>query len=317
MVSDAGPVVAPGCGLDAESLVVNKCPICLGSVFSYLYKYSKIPIEICCGCGLVLQNPQPSDQQLLQIYGPNYFIGSADNPELLNQFSIVKQATARLQLNQLEAHLAKKGRSSDGLRLLEIGCGHGNLLLEARARGYHVHGIDYSDDAVAVTNQKLGFEAVRVAKTSVAEFPENSFDVCILADVIEHVRDPWSFLTQIWHMLDDQAVVFIATPNVECISARILRRHWVEFKQEHLFYFTGKTINRLLSQAGYVDIEIFRGQKVLTPAYIFAHFDKFPVPVLSSVMQVTRNCTPRKFHEMQIKISGNGLDIYASKPRSQ
>jgi SAM-dependent methyltransferase len=186
--------------------------------------------------------------------------------------------------------------------------------LEARARGYHVHGIDYSDDAVAITNQKLGFEAVRVAKTSVAEFPKNSFDVCILADVIEHVRDPRSFLTQIWHMLDNQAVVFIATPNAKCILSRVSRPHWIEFKQEHLLYFSHTTITRLLSQEGYVDIEIKRGQKVLTPAYIFGYFDKFPVPVLSSAIEFVRNFTPSKLHETQIKISGGGLDIYASKP---
>ena len=42
------------------------------------------------------------------------------------------------------------------LRLLEVGCGLGNLLVEAQARGYDVTGIEYSESSVRAANANLG-----------------------------------------------------------------------------------------------------------------------------------------------------------------
>jgi SAM-dependent methyltransferase len=290
---------------------VASCPVCAGAAFSPLYKAGNAPIATCGGCGLLLQNPQPSDRQLADIYGPRYFIGSDGDPTLARQFDIVKQATARLQLSRLETYIAKQGRRPNGLRLLEIGCGHGNLLFEAQSRGYRVHGIEFSADAARTANRKLGSDAVRVGTTSIVEFPEKSFDVCIMADVIEHVRDPRRFLGEVGRMLDRGATIYIATPNVGSVTARLLRRYWMEFKLEHLFYFTPGTMTRLLRDSGFVDIDIGRGDKVLTAEYIFGHFDKYPMPPLNTVIRAVRACVPGKWLQRERRIAVSGMDVFA------
>src|SRR6185436_8400152 len=101
------------------------------------------------------QNPQPSDSELRDIYGADYFIGSRDEPELLAQFELVKRATARLQLDEIAAYLRDRGGSVGSPALIEIGCGHGNMLVEARAKGFDVHGLEFSAEAAAVANAKL------------------------------------------------------------------------------------------------------------------------------------------------------------------
>jgi len=292
------------------------CPVCQARSFNARFAIKGMAIESCRGCGLVVQNPQPSDAQLGAIYGRNYFIGSSENDRLATQFDLVKRATASLQLDEIATYLSKRGKTAKGLSLLEIGCGHGNMLLEAHNRGYQVHGLEYSNDAARVANDKLGADAVHVGALTRETFPEQSFDICILADVIEHVRDPASFVQDIRRILKTGGVVFIATPSTASWSARLLGRHWMEYKPEHLFYFNRSTLTRLISNAGFDHIEISSGRKVLTADYVIGHFDKFPVPVLSPLLTGLRSVAPAALLGKPVKITASGINVLAVKRAS-
>jgi SAM-dependent methyltransferase len=289
------------------------CPVCQSQTFRPRSSPGGMAIEACNGCGLLVQNPQPSDDRLAAIYGSDYFIGSSENDRLGSQFDLVKRATASLQLDEIAAYLRKHGRAATGLSLLEVGCGHGNMLLEARNQGYDVHGLEYSADAAHVANRKLGAGVVRVGAIGAETFPERSFDVCILADVIEHVRDPAEFIRNIKRTLKVSGVVFIATPSTDSWSARLLGRHWMEYKPEHLFYFDRSTITRLLSHAGFDHIEISSGRKVLTADYVIGHFDKFPVPVLSRLLSGLRAVAPAALLAKPLRITASGINVLAVK----
>jgi hypothetical protein len=131
-----------------------------------------------------------------------------------------------------------------------------------------------------------------VGQLASASFVEGSFDVCVLADVIEHVRDPHAFLTDVCALLDRHAIVYLATPNVRSLSARLLRQWWPEYKREHLYYFSPATLTRLLTALDFTGIRISWGEKILTPAYVFGHFDKHPVPSLGALIRALEACTP-------------------------
>jgi 2-polyprenyl-3-methyl-5-hydroxy-6-metoxy-1,4-benzoquinol methylase len=292
------------------------CPVCHASAFKPRFTVKGIPVESCEACGLVVQNPQPSDAELAAIYGNDYFIGSSENDRFASQFDVVKRATASLQLDEIAAYLCGRGQTPKGLRLLEVGCGHGNMLLEARLRGYDVMGLEYSADAAQRANRKLDEEIVRVGTIGETPLPERSFDICILIDVIEHVRDPEHFLKEIWRILKDGATVFIATPSVDSWSARALGRHWMEFKPEHLFYFGRATITRLLKNTGFADIAVSTGRKVLTPDYIIGHFEKFPIPIITPALRVMRALMPQALLSRPTKLTASGINVFAAKPRA-
>src|SRR3954468_6939123 len=84
---------------------LGRCPVCHGEEFSQRFAIKGVAIEACSGCGLIVQNPQPSDDQLAAIYGSNYFIGSSENDRLGAQFDLVKLATAALQLDEIAGYL--------------------------------------------------------------------------------------------------------------------------------------------------------------------------------------------------------------------
>src|ERR1043165_6239339 len=162
MALQSAPPDEPSAKAKAAGPRLARCPVCHAESFTARTTVQGVALEACNGCGLLVQNPQPSDEQLTAIYGSNYFIGSSENDRLAPHFDLVKRATAPLQLDEIAAYLHKRGQTAGGLSLLEVGCGHGNMLLEARNRGYQVHGLEYSADAARVANRKLGADAVRV-----------------------------------------------------------------------------------------------------------------------------------------------------------
>src|SRR5213076_355760 len=95
------------------------CPVCHASAFRTRFTIKGIPVESCESCGLVVQNPQPSDAELAAVYGSDYFIGSSANDPFASQFDLVKRATAALQLDEIAAYLRRRGQAPGGLRLLE------------------------------------------------------------------------------------------------------------------------------------------------------------------------------------------------------
>ena len=313
MALQSTPSDHPSAQSKAAGPALAQCPVCHARSFSPRFVIKGMAIEACNSCFLTVQNPQPSDDQLAAIYGSNYFIGSSENDRLASQFDLVKRATASLQLDEIAAYLSKRGKATTGLSLLEVGCGHGNMLLEARNRGYRVHGLDYSADAARVANAKLGADVVHVGAITKDIFPGQSFDVCILADVIEHVRNPADFIQNIARLLKAGGLVFIATPSTDSWSARVLGRQWMEFKPEHLFYFDRSTITRLLDHAGLDQIEISSGKKVLTADYVIGHFDKFPVPIISPLLGGLRALMPAGLLGKPLRVTASGINVLAVK----
>ena len=176
-----------------------------------------------------------------------------------------------------------------------------------------MHGVEVSADAASIANSKLGREVVRVGNVSESDLVEPSFDVCILADVIEHVRNPHDFIRSIRDMMHDRAVIYIATPSLDSWSARVLGRHWMEYKREHLFYFDKRTIGRLLGDLQFAAIQVSAGRKALTPNYIIGHFTKFPVPIVTNVLRSLAKVLPDKVLSHPISISASGIDVLATK----
>src|SRR5262245_31660424 len=111
---------------NAAGPAVARCPVCHTETFIPRFAIKGMAIEACGGCGLLIQNPQPSDDQLGAIYGSNYFIGSSENDPLGAQFDLVKRATAALQLDEIDAYLGERSQAAGRRSLLEVGCGHGN-----------------------------------------------------------------------------------------------------------------------------------------------------------------------------------------------
>jgi ubiquinone/menaquinone biosynthesis C-methylase UbiE len=78
-----------------------------------------------------------------------------------------------------------------GLRILDAGCGRGEVLLACARLGADVAGLDYAEAAVELTLETLaGIEGaeIRLGGVSSLPWPDDSFDRALLGDVIEHLE---------------------------------------------------------------------------------------------------------------------------------
>src|SRR6266404_2960423 len=142
--------------------IVSACPVCLSRNFRRIHLKGKLPLMKCDNCELHIQQPQPSDARLNEIYGPNYFISFPDDASLENHVGKLKNGTARLQLEGLLAYAdARQQQDMTSLRLLEIGPGHGYMLQEAKRYGFDITGLEYSIYATRIANRNLGGDYVR------------------------------------------------------------------------------------------------------------------------------------------------------------
>ena len=164
------------------------CPLCKSNVDSCSKLGSEFHIFKCTGCKIQFLSPQPSEEILDGLYSSQYFL-AGDDPSAQEKMWGLKQKTARLYLENI-MRLVHTGAS----KLLEIGCGTGDFLLEAQTQGFEVYGVEVSTSAAEIANKKLKSTCVH---QGISGFQSESFDVIALFDVIEHLRDPFSYLDHI------------------------------------------------------------------------------------------------------------------------
>ncbi|HEY2817065.1 MAG TPA: glycosyltransferase [Casimicrobiaceae bacterium] len=292
--------------LDATNPQIVDCPSCSSRHLHYGFTCRGFRVVECSECGLMMLNPQPNDRQLADIYGADYFLGDSSESGL-EQVSRMKRATARVYLADLE-----KYRGTVGGRLLEIGCGAGDFLHEALDSGYQVTGIEINADAVRTARRALSSSARIIHGTiDAAGMDAGPFDVAVLSDVIEHVREPIAFLHQLRRVLAPDAVLLITTPSLDSWTAKLLKQNWMEFKLEHLYYFDPFTIQNVLLRAGFGSITIRPNRKMLSLDYIARHFERYPVPVLAQIVRTFNRALPAALTGRAFPIVASGMNVFA------
>jgi hypothetical protein len=108
-----------------------------------------------------------------------------------------------------------------------------------------------------------------------ADLPKESFDICILSNVLERSQNPLELLGQINQLLKPGGCILVATPTLESLSARIMRAKWPEFNLEHLFYFRSSNLQMALYKAGFGRLSMFAHKKTVNLNYVETHFGKY------------------------------------------
>jgi len=268
---------------------------------------SSYALHACPECRLEFLDPQPDDSVLAALYSESYFLGEHSDAAAERR-SQMKSATGALYIDTLSRLV-----QPENTELLEIGCGHGEVLLEARKRGFRVSGIEISAHAAAAANRRLGAQAVTVGTVETLPLARDRFGAVLAADVIEHVRHPEDWLPRIHELLIPGGALLLITPSLDSWTRRLLRSRWMEYKVEHLYYFSAVSIRRLLERCGFEEIRISTGRKVLTIDYLSRHFDRFRVPILSPLIGMMRQAVPSRIAHRHLLVSASGLMATARK----
>ncbi|MFT6590946.1 MAG: 2-polyprenyl-6-hydroxyphenyl methylase/3-demethylubiquinone-9 3-methyltransferase [Rhodoferax sp.] len=119
-------------------------------------------------------------------------------------------------VSQIASHFGRDTSSAlNGLRILDVGCG-GGLLSEALARlGAQVVGVDASPGNVAAARMHSQSHNVKVdyrlGEPTEVLSPQESFDVVLALEVVEHVSDVPAFLATAAACLAPGGMLFVST----------------------------------------------------------------------------------------------------------
>jgi SAM-dependent methyltransferase len=145
--------------------------------------------------------------------------------------------------------------------MLDVGCGNGatGALAKMRWPGVRVTGIEIVPEAAERAAQRL--DRVIAGSAETLDFSAaglHDIDAVLLADVLEHLLDPWSFLERLRGALAPHAVVAASIPNVanlwlldELAAGRFDYSDDGLLDRTHVRFFTRKSIGELFERTGY------------------------------------------------------------------
>jgi SAM-dependent methyltransferase len=198
----------------------------------------------CSSCGLLFRRDLPTQAELDEIYGLEYFKGGAVGYLDYVADEDVHRSSARHRLDVLE-RVVPRGR------LLDVGAAAGFFVDEARARGWDAAGIDVSEPMVDWGRRTLSAPLER-ATLATSGLPAASLDAVTMWDYIEHSLDPVADLEHAHELLRPKGVLALSTGDTATLVARLSGSRWhLLTPRHHNFFFSAANLSRLLARSGF------------------------------------------------------------------
>ena len=196
----------------------------------------------CRRCGLIYVNPRP-DAKAMEVF---YSYETPEDHRFVQNWFV---ECADLQRPTWRQFLRAMSRYRTSGRLLDVGCGAGSFLVEARRLGYDVMGQDIAPFMVEYCRNQQG---LTIYDGDLDSFPESgSFDCVTAFDMIEHHPDPKRLLRKVHDLLKQGGLVVVGTHDIGNWFARLYGPRWRYMHFFHLTYFTRQTLAEMLTACGF------------------------------------------------------------------
>ncbi|MBM3310816.1 MAG: class I SAM-dependent methyltransferase [Candidatus Aminicenantes bacterium] len=257
-------------------------------------EYGKIwDLSLCLSCGHLFANPGPSPDFLLSLYG------QVEDP-LYDDEATGRSRNFALLLGRLENLRPAKGE------LFDVGAATGILGSLARRRGWKVDGVEPSGWAVRRAAEKYGLR-LRQGDFLKAALPSGRYQAVTMVDLIEHTPRPREAVAKAFEILAPGGILCLVTPDIRSLAAKAAGRRWWHFRPGHLAYFSARSLDVLLSGAGFRIVDRRRYAWTFSLHYL-----------LSRGRATAALVRPRRlasfFKGVRIKLAlGDSFEIYAAK----
>ena len=140
----------------------------------------------------------------------------------------------------------------DSANILEVGTGSGFLIsfLENKYPHFSLQGLEYDPRLVRLTNSKL--IRSNVVQGNAEDFHNlGSFDLVVSSQVIEHLYNPENFALSVKNVLSENGILVFTTPNLDCLSKRLLGSTWHGYRQDHVSLKSRKEWDKMMTDFGF------------------------------------------------------------------
>jgi 2-polyprenyl-3-methyl-5-hydroxy-6-metoxy-1,4-benzoquinol methylase len=200
-------------------------------------------------------------------------------------------------------------------RILDIGCAAGFFLATAKENGFDPYGVELNKWLAEWGEKRYNLEKVKAGTLEQAEWKNNFFDYTTMWDVLEHVPDPMATLKEINRITKKEGYIVISYPDYGSILAKIFGRKWWFLLSHHIFYFTPKTMEAMLKEAGFkvvTDKMHWQDLKLTYMLDMFAKLNKNPI-VRAPFTIVSKAMKAVGLKDLQVRYYASQRDVIAQK----
>ena len=262
--------------MNASALIPMRCPVCNGvafapgpEVFDDRYGEPKLyQLAYCTACSHVATAPRLRESDLPALYGTYYPRKNIGADEVAREAAKATRAFAGLV--SWWSGTDNQGQYSvrSGETMLDVGCGSGTSLLEAKALGAIAFGIE-ADPNVKPIASALGL-TIHFGSLQDQPFPEQSFDLIVMNQVIEHLPDPDMALRTLRERLTPNGRMVLVFPNTASLSRHLSGNRWINWHiPYHLHHFDRKTFERMVGNCG---LEVSRSRTITPNVWTLLQF---------------------------------------------
>lgn len=203
--------------------------------------------------GLLVTTPRPSLDVLSSYYESDDYISHTDSKRSVMDkvYQLIKNYSVKKKVKMINSMSNSKGR------ILDIGCGTGDLLAACERDGWKITGVEPSEKARALAGKKISSEQSIVSDIeSLSDNPKDRYDVITMFHVLEHVPNLIEYVGRLKLMLADEGCLIIAVPNYESYDAAYYKEFWAAYDvPRHLWHFTQESIHHIFGSNGFVIIK--------------------------------------------------------------
>lgn len=203
-----------------DNFVVRACPFCGGTsqddreTFHETYHVVR-----CRKCASDFINPCPSKEAIADYYG-----NCACNRQLTEVTSKRKTIfNVDDRIQEIEIVMSSQLKNSKHIKILEVGCSSGLFLSNLRKYlqqkysnvNFMISGIDLDSNAIANrVDEKVNLSCNSAESLSKSgEYENNSYDLIVHYELIEHLIDPFGFMEAVKRLLKPNGFCIFTTPN--------------------------------------------------------------------------------------------------------
>lgn len=185
-------------------------------------------------------HPQPTLDKLGSYYEFEDYISHTDGKRTLfeKMYHFIKRKAIRDKVKLINSYQPLKGR------ILDIGAGTGDFLLECKNQNWDILGIEPNDKAKGIAVGK----GIKFGDT-IEKLESNSFDVITMWHVLEHVPDVEYQVAELKRLLKPSGTIIIAVPNFKSYDAKYYKEFWAAYDvPRHLWHFSKTAIEKLFDK---------------------------------------------------------------------
>ena len=249
--------------------------------FGHKKQYSYVQ---CRKCALIYLNPRPKyDEEFLEIaydeYGKNSY-HVLNNGQLSDDERKGVEKEKRL-FQEIEDKIGRKGK------ILDIGCATGLFLYGIRELGWEVTGIDISVPMINFTNDIFKIEAYAGQYEDIDLGTSGPFDVIYCSHVIEHIPNPYIWMSKFKKDLTPEGILCLQIPNQYSLgrviqrflkNIKLRKNKWAIWRTpDHLFEPHAASLKYLIDKCGYNIVDMYtysrktQDRKLTWPQLFFHH----------------------------------------------